>query len=745
MAEEAVGGNHDALYNDILATTGRARPEPRWLALLKEPPMRLHSHVAVGSPTARVLLVTLVPLLLVLATFAVALAVRPSDDTADWPTLLGDFERTGVADQGPVGRPVIRWQSQAGGAINHSVAVVGDLALVPSDDDLLHALSRSDGAERWTYPAGSSDISVVDDTAFVSDIAGSIHAVDIRTGDGVWRSEPLEGPTGAAYGDDRLYVGTQGGEIVAFDPRDGREIWRTRAADDSVNGPSFKDGRVFAGSSGLFVALDAENGSIEWTAPTANEGSGTPRLGDGIAFLSAASSAPPTTSHLRAFDIGTGEEIWNMEGQISGPVIGDGVGYSPGQGLVVAFDLGTGDERWKATFDGMVRGMGLAEGVLYVGALDERTVYALDAASGAELWRFAVDGGPTSLAVVGGVLYVGTDTGSMYAIEGDGAAVIPGPIPSVAVSAPPPDPPVASSNEVPLGAELIWEATSPDGSFLPTSLAQAPDGRIWVTDAENDRFAIFTQDGEFVEFWGESGSDEGKFDFQRDNGDWYGGLAFAPDGSFFTLDAGNRRVQHFDQDRNLVTSWGGAGAGPGQFNLPTSIAFAPDGTVHVLDEGRGVIEQYDADGTVLGAVDPFQDHPSGFNAAGSFTVDHKNGDFYVAMSQPNEVVRLDPEGTISHVYEGGLFDDAPGYPAVDAEGRLYVSQTFRPDDAPGVLVFDRDGAVLGGWGLTGPEAGALAHPTGLFVDDDGMIYVGNTVGFPESPGRIMKFRVDLEP
>ena len=146
--------------------------------------MRLHSRVAVGSPTARVLLLTLVPLLLLLASVAVALAVPPSGETDDWPTSLGDFARTGAADQGPVGLPVIRWQSQAAGPVDHGIAIVEDLVLVPSEDGLLHALSRSAGAERWTYPASNSDVTVVGDTAFIADVPGAIHAVDLRTGKG---------------------------------------------------------------------------------------------------------------------------------------------------------------------------------------------------------------------------------------------------------------------------------------------------------------------------------------------------------------------------------------------------------------------------------------------------------------------------------------------------------------------------------------------------------------------------------
>ena len=43
----------DGLLDSVLSTVGRTRTRPRWLALIKEPPMRIHSRVAVGSPTAR--------------------------------------------------------------------------------------------------------------------------------------------------------------------------------------------------------------------------------------------------------------------------------------------------------------------------------------------------------------------------------------------------------------------------------------------------------------------------------------------------------------------------------------------------------------------------------------------------------------------------------------------------------------------------------------------------------------------
>ncbi len=74
---EVAGSMPADLEHDILATTGRMRPLPRWLALLKEPPMRIHHRVAVGSPTVRLIGVMALTIALALAT-AGAVAVGAS-------------------------------------------------------------------------------------------------------------------------------------------------------------------------------------------------------------------------------------------------------------------------------------------------------------------------------------------------------------------------------------------------------------------------------------------------------------------------------------------------------------------------------------------------------------------------------------------------------------------------------------------------------------------------------------------
>ncbi len=69
---------------DIASTTSRVRQRPRWLALIKEPPMRLSSRVAVGSPTLRLASIMALTLALVLAA-AGAVAVGTSQGSVSLP------------------------------------------------------------------------------------------------------------------------------------------------------------------------------------------------------------------------------------------------------------------------------------------------------------------------------------------------------------------------------------------------------------------------------------------------------------------------------------------------------------------------------------------------------------------------------------------------------------------------------------------------------------------------------------
>src|SRR5262249_36291720 len=79
-------------------------------------------------------------------------------------------------------------------------------------------------------------------------------------------------------------------------------------------------------------------------------------------------------------------------------------------------------------------------------------------------------------------------------------------------------------------------------------------------------------------------------------------IALAPSGDFEAGEGqgrGGGRVLKFDQNARLLTSGGGNGSGPGQFNQPHSIAVDGNGLVYVADRENRRVEIFDGNGTYI--------------------------------------------------------------------------------------------------------------------------------------------------
>jgi sugar lactone lactonase YvrE len=333
------------------------------------------------------------------------------------------------------------------------------------------------------------------------------------------------------------------------------------------------------------------------------------------------------------------------------------------------------------------------------------------------------------IAVAKGAVYVGTLTGSVYSIGGDGATIAAVPIASAAASAAAPSAAPVARIEV----ETSWSTDLRNLGIAPIGqIALDPKGRIWAPAAAADGFVILGPDGKVVDHWGVSGSKPGQFDFTRANGDGYGTLAFAKDGSFYVLDVGNRRVQHFDARRKLLGIWGGFGSGPGQYSDPVGIAVVPDGTVLVLDDQRSVVERYRSGGTVIGSFDPFSNAP-GNEGSNGLSID-RDGNLFVTQIEPNLVAEFDLSGKLLRTFgDGTVFPGQPSFTAIDSKGRLFVTQG---DQDQAVTVFDRDGTLLGKFGAIGPDPDQFAFPAGIALDGKGGLYVSDT--WPDT-ARMVRF------
>jgi DNA-binding beta-propeller fold protein YncE len=76
-------------------------------------------------------------------------------------------------------------------------------------------------------------------------------------------------------------------------------------------------------------------------------------------------------------------------------------------------------------------------------------------------------------------------------------------------------------------------------------------------------------------------------------------IAFGPDGEVYIAQGhgkGESRVLKFDPDGNFISTWGGEGRGPGQFNVPHSIVTDRKGTIYIADRSNQRIQVFDGNG-----------------------------------------------------------------------------------------------------------------------------------------------------
>jgi len=166
----------------------------------------------------------------------------------------------------------------------------------------------------------------------------------------------------------------------------------------------------------------------------------------------------------------------------------------------------------------------------------------------------------------------------------------------------------------------------------PHGMTIAPDGNIWVTDAQGKdgkghQVFKFSPDGKLLMTLGKAGvPGEGPDMFNQPTD-----VVVAPNGDIFISDGhppdSNGRVVKFSKDGKFIKAWGKHGSGPGEFITPHSITMDSRGRIFVADRGNSRIQIFDQDGKFLDQWKQFG-RPSGVY------IDKKDN-IYVADSQSN--------------------------------------------------------------------------------------------------------------
>ena len=218
-----------------------------------------------------------------------------------------------------------------------------------------------------------------------------------------------------------------------------------------------------------------------------------------------------------------------------------------------------------------------------------------------------------------------------------------------------------------------------------------------------DRVSVYSPAGKLLREWGQTGKQDGEFDFP-------GGLAIGPDDHVYVADQMNRRVQVLDKHGKFIAKFGEYGTQPGQFGGnthpksrvggPQFLAFDKAGNLYTTEGMMGRIQKLTRDGKPILSWGSLKDEPGGFG--GKFTGFKDK----VANLEGPIGITVDPH---NHVWVASI------------NGRIQQ--------------FDTNGKLLGGLQSgQGSEPGKFLAPHTLAFNNRGEFYVVDSFNH-----RIQKF------
>lgn len=146
----------------------------------------------------------------------------------------------------------------------------------------------------------------------------------------------------------------------------------------------------------------------------------------------------------------------------------------------------------------------------------------------------------------------------------------------------------------------LFQRAIPLGKIFhkPVAIAVHQDGKkIYVVDRgdiENIEHKVIALDVEGNELYrlGTRGAQNGEFNIPL-------AAAVAKDGTLYVVDAGNFRIQAFDDAGKFKFSFGAVGGGLGTFSRPRSIALDPEGNIYVTDAAFNNVQIFNSRGELL--------------------------------------------------------------------------------------------------------------------------------------------------
>ncbi|MGB9866889.1 MAG: PQQ-binding-like beta-propeller repeat protein [Bacillota bacterium] len=252
---------------------------------------------------------------------------------------------------------------------------------------------------RWGIEAQlqvRSNPGVCQDTLFMSLRSGEVLAVQLQTGQVVWRVNShgiVRG--GFAVLGGSIVFGTDQGKVTCLDSFTGAVNWETDLGDPVVCDPAFDSKNIYViGQSGTAYALLAVTGATMWKASLGDLPGGPPvATGDTVYVVTAGGGTGRARVYAITAATGQVRLLAQLEGWSGGyiQVQGDtlfAITSSDEAGSVWALDTDSGQPLWRFrdSFSSRWGSMLVCHDTLYAGS--QGRVVALDAATGDLKWQW---------------------------------------------------------------------------------------------------------------------------------------------------------------------------------------------------------------------------------------------------------------------------------------------------------------------------------------------------------------------
>ena len=204
-----------------------------------------------------------------------------------------------------------------------SPVVSGNVVFFGSGDGNIYALNAADGTLKWKFKTGDvvhASPAIADGTVYIGSWDSYFYALDADTGKERWRFKTGEDhdiynqvgiQSSAAVADGTVYFGCRDSNFYALDAKSGQKKWAfNNKGSWVIASPAVRDGKVYFATSdtGMLYSVDAATGKQSFGIDGKHWVKfSSPALAGSTLYIGS------FDGKMRAFDTGSGKEIWGFE------------------------------------------------------------------------------------------------------------------------------------------------------------------------------------------------------------------------------------------------------------------------------------------------------------------------------------------------------------------------------------------------------------------------------------------------